>query len=73
MMSWLGMLSYVVGTIFRTRKAVVVFDVMVGVLSYIVGTNFSPRREEGVSWKNTAFRGEVFQGTASCPIDISLG
>lgn len=48
-------------------------DVVVRMLSYIVGTNFRTRMEEGVSWKKTAFRGEVFQGTASYPIDISLG
>ncbi len=35
-----GMLSYIVGTIFRARKAVVVFDVVVGILLYIMGANF---------------------------------
>ena len=30
LMSWLGMLSYVVGTNFHTSKAVVVFDIVVG-------------------------------------------
>lgn len=48
-------------------------DVVVGMLSYIAGTIFRTRREEGVSWKKTAFRGEVFQGTVSYPIDLSLG
>ena len=31
------------GMNFRTRKEVVVFDVVVGVLSYVAGTNFRTR------------------------------
>jgi hypothetical protein len=58
---------------FVPARLCIALDVVVRMLSYIMGTNFSPRREEGVSWKKTAFRGEVFQGTASYPIDISLG
>jgi hypothetical protein len=44
LMSWLGMLSYVVGTIFRTRMAVVVLDVVVGLYRMLWVLIFVPAR-----------------------------
>ena len=44
LMSWLGMLSYVVGTNFRTRMAVVVFDVVVGLFRMLWVRIFVPAR-----------------------------
>ena len=41
LMSWLGMLSYVMGTNFHTRKAVVVCDVVVGDAIVCYGYEFS--------------------------------